>query len=184
MNELNETCLETFPKWLRSLSEDIEALLAVAGSEGVDDGVKRQLIAGINYLFKSLDLIPDGIDDIGYLDDAFVLRISCDLAAKKNLGAAGDDQVSAIKALAGETSLIKEFLGAENYRRLESYTIGLLEGSARGRTVDEIATKEEVWNEFSSEVKAFSKSYEVPSFSREERNLIKLRAFFDAKLPK
>ncbi len=38
--------------------------------------------------------------------------------------------------------------------------------------------------EFLDDVRGFAKSYESPSFSREEKNLIKLKAFFDAKLPK
>ena len=33
-------------------------------------------------------------------------------------------------------------------------------------------------------MRGFAKTYEAPSFAREERNLIKLKAFFDAKLPK
>jgi hypothetical protein len=33
-------------------------------------------------------------------------------------------------------------------------------------------------------VRGFAKAYQPPGFSREEKNLIKLRAFFDAKLPK
>ncbi len=36
---------------------------------------RRYATAGLNYIFKSLDLIPDGIDDIGFCDDAFVIRV-------------------------------------------------------------------------------------------------------------
>jgi hypothetical protein len=38
--------------------------------------------------------------------------------------------------------------------------------------------------DFLEDVRGFAKTYEAPSFSREEKNLIKLKAFFDAKLPK
>jgi hypothetical protein len=37
---------------------------------------------------------------------------------------------------------------------------------------------------FLSDVRGFGKSYQPPSFSRDEKNLVKLKAFFDAKLPK
>lgn len=184
MSDLNEKCLDTFPSWLRSLGEDVEAVLAAAESEGLDEDTKQQLIAGVNYLFKSLDLIPDGIDDIGYLDDAFVLRVASSLVVGPAIEPAGDDKVAAVAALAEQTALVKEFLGEENYERLVRYTKDLRQSSARGRPVTEIVENGDIWREFASEVRNFAKSYESPSFTREEKNLIKLRAFFDAKLPR
>ncbi len=38
--------------------------------------------------------------------------------------------------------------------------------------------------EFVADVRGVAKSYTAPSFSREPKNLIKMRAFFDAKLPR
>ena len=35
-----------------------------------------------------------------------------------------------------------------------------------------------------ADVRGFARSYQAPSFAREMKNLIKLRAFFDAKLPR
>jgi uncharacterized membrane protein YkvA (DUF1232 family) len=156
----------------------------VIEAAGVPDPVRRQLIAGVNYLFKSLDLIPDGIDDIGYLDDAFVLRVAADLVKDGDLGKTAEDKVRSLKVLAGEADLVREFLEASTYDRLVRYTKDLVKGSARGRSVDDIATSPDVFREFASEVRSFSSGYESPSFSREEKNLIKLRAFFEAKLPR
>lgn len=181
MSDLNEMCLDTFPSWLRSLGEDVEAVLAAAESAELDEDSKRLLIAGVNYLFKSLDLIPDGIDDIGYLDDAFVLRVAASLAVSES---SGDDTLAAVTGLGEQTALVKEFLGDETFDRLVRYTKELRQSSARGRSVTEIISNEDIWREFASEVRNFSKSYESPAFSREEKNLIKLRAFFDAKLPR
>jgi len=183
MSDLNEKYLDTFPSWLRSLGEDVETVLAAAETEGIDDDAKRQLVSGVNYLFKSLDLIPDGIDDIGYLDDAFVLRVSASVLGEEVLAGAGD-AAAAMKALADQTSLVEEFLGEETYARLLRYTKELRQSSARGRSVSDIVTQPEVWREFASEVRNFAKGYESPSFTREEKTLIKLRAFFEAKLPR
>ena len=179
MSDLTDKYLDTFPGWLRSLGEDVEAVLSVAEG-GVGDDARRQLVAGINYLFKSLDLIPDGIDDIGYLDDAFVLRVAASLAIESG----DEDKVAAVKALGEEAPFVKEFLGDSTYERLVRYTKDLRKGSARGRSVDDIVTSEDVSREFISEVRSFARGYESPSFSREEKNLIKLKAFFDAKLPR
>ena len=72
--------LEMFPQWLRSLGEDAAQVGDTLAKDAAPDEATRSLVAGLNYIFKSLDLIPDGIDDLGYLDDAFVLRVACALA--------------------------------------------------------------------------------------------------------
>ena len=78
---------------------------------------------------------------------------------------------------------MKDFLAAE-YSRLERYASGLQKGAARGRSVDDIVTKSGVREELLSDARAFSREYAAPPFTREERTLIKLRAFFDARLPR
>ncbi len=179
-SEVDARCLETFPNWLRSLGNDAEAMVDALNAESTPEAARRSLAAGLNYVFKSVDLIPDGIDDIGYLDDAFVLRI-----ASAHAGANGLDlnTVAALQALAGDVDLVKGFLG-DDYARLDVYVQGLKRSAARGRSVDDIINGESVRADFTADVKGFARSYASPSFGREEKNLIKLRAFFDAKLPR
>jgi hypothetical protein len=50
--------------------------------------------------------------------------------------------------------------------------------------VDDILADEAVRADFVADVQGFAREYATPSFSREPKNLIKLRAFFDAKLPR
>lgn len=172
-------CLETFPTWLRTLGADAEAMADALSAE-LPEAARRALASGLNYVFKSVDLIPDGIDDIGYLDDAFVLRVACEQAVA---GGASAEAHPRVAALAGEVPLVKDFLGAE-YPRLEAYVHGLKRGAARGRSVDDILGNEAVRGDFVADVKGFARSYATPTFAREAKNLIKLRAFFDAKLPR
>ena len=73
---LDPRYLEMFPQWLRSLGEDAAQVGDTLSKHASDDEATRSLVAGLNYIFKSLDLIPDGIDDLGFLDDAFVLRVA------------------------------------------------------------------------------------------------------------
>ena len=174
--------LDTFPAWLRALGEDAEKLGSTLEGAGLNDAARESVAGGLNYLFKSLDLIPDGIDDIGYLDDAFVLRVAADLAVAADDGKSAD-ALRAIGPLANDADVVREFLG-KDYARLESYVKGLKKGAARGRSVTDILGDKTVQGEFLSDVRGFAKTYAPPSFGREERNLIKLKAFFDAKLPK
>jgi uncharacterized membrane protein YkvA (DUF1232 family) len=169
--------LEMFPAWLRSLGEDAAALGQIVEGDGPGD-VRKYVVAGLNYLFKSLDLIPDGIDDLGFLDDAFVIRVAAALALAESPSAKTD----VLSRLSDDARAIKEFLGAD-YVRLETYVRGLRKGAARGRTVEDIMTDKAIRDSFTGEVRAWSKAFQAPSFTRDQKTLVKLKAFLGAKLP-
>ena len=170
--------LELFPQWLRSLGEDASQVGDVLAAGAADDDASRALVSGLNYIFKSLDLIPDGIDDLGYLDDAFVLRVACSLA-----GAARPElKQVVVQRLGDDANAIRDFL-AEDFARLEGYVRGLRKGAARGRTVEDVVGDETTRKQFLHEVTAWSAAYQVPTFTRDQKTLVKLKAFLSAKLP-
>jgi uncharacterized membrane protein YkvA (DUF1232 family) len=183
MADTEANYLDVFPDWLRSLGEDAEKLGQLCADAALPEVARQPLAGGVNYIFKSLDLVPDGIDDIGYLDDAFVLRVAADLALREDLSALAPESLRGLNRLAEDAAVIREFL-AEDYGRLEGYVAGLRKVAARGRTVLDVVRGGAVQAAFLSDVRGFARAYQAPSFSREDRNLIKLRAFFDAKLPK
>lgn len=172
--------LEIFPEWLRTLGADVAVLSAALSDEAAPEGARRAIAGALNYVFKSVDLIPDGIDDIGYIDDAFVMRVASAQSVAAGLSA---EAHGAIASLASECEAVKDFLGGD-FARLDRYVTGLQKGAARGRSVDDIVAKPGVREELLSDTRAFSREYAQPSFNRDERTLIKLRAFFDARLPR
>lgn len=169
--------LDIFPEWLRSLGEDAAALGKVA-EHAEDNDVGRYVVGGINYVFKSLDLIADGIDDVGFCDDAFVIRVGAMLAVEADANAANEEIIG---RLAGEAKIVEEFL-EEDYPALVEYVKGLRKGAARGRSVEDIVTSPDVRQTFAQEVSAWAAEYQVPSFTRDVKTLIKLKAFLSAKL--
>lgn len=183
MSEAQANYLDVFPVWLRSLGDDAEKLGQLCANEALPEAARQALASGVNYIFKSLDLVPDGIDDIGYLDDAFVLRVAADLAMREDLSALGPDGLRGLNRLVEEAGVIREFLGSD-YSRLEGYVAGLRKVAARGRSVGDIVRGGAVQAAFLSDVRGFARAYQAPGFTREDKNLVKLRAFFDAKLPK
>jgi len=180
MTELQNRCLDSFPEWLRTLPADARDLAEVIGALGAPDGVRRYVTAGLNYLFKSLDLIPDGIEDLGFLDDAFVIRVAAELALRD--APALRETFPVLDRLAVDTKLVSELLGRDN-ARLEAYVKTLIRGSARGRSVDDILNDEAARSAFLHEVSGWAASYATPSFNRDEKNLVKLQSFLSAKLP-
>ncbi|GMV16738.1 MAG: DUF1232 domain-containing protein [Polyangiaceae bacterium] len=177
MTELDSRCLEAFPTWLRTLGEDARALAALVENESAPAAVRKSSAAALNYLFKSLDLIPDGIEDLGFIDDAFVFRVA---ASRAGAGDAADPVVS---RLAADTGLIRDFLG-DDFSRLEAYVAGLGGTASRGRTVDDILADASVLAVFVREVRTWADGYKEPAFQRDAKNLVKLKSFLCAKLPK
>lgn len=166
--------LDLFPSWLRTLGADVGEVGALV--EKQPEEARRALLGALNYLFKSLDLIPDGIDDLGYLDDAFVLRIAADHALRE--GGSGD----ALTRLAKDAKDIEAFLESD-YARLSDYVLAQRESTARGRNVSDLMTDATLFGSFKGEVTAWAKQYTEPSFTKDVRTLTKLRAFLSAKLP-
>jgi uncharacterized membrane protein YkvA (DUF1232 family) len=179
MTELQTRCLDLFPEWLRTLAADAVELARVLSNPNAPESTRRYIAAGLNYLFKSLDLIPDGIEDLGFLDDAFVVRVAAALALHEH-PASRDEAV--LVRLADDAKLVSELLG-KDYPRLEAYVKTLTRGMARGRTVDEILHDDQVRAAFLHEVTGWAASYETPSFSRDEKNIVKLQSFLSTKLP-
>lgn len=180
MNELDRQCLDTFPEWLRTLGSDAQELAALLEDAEAPEAARRYVTGALNYLFKSLDLISDGIEDLGFLDDAFVVRAAAALAAAEAPTLAQGSSV--LTRLAGEATLIQTFLEGL-YPRLEAYAKRLRTGSARGRSVDEILSDEAVRRDFLNEISGWAVSYEPPTFTRDEKNLVKLKSFLSTQLP-
>ncbi len=178
MTDLETRCLDAFPEWLKSLAQDATDLATLLDDAGIPDSVKRHVASSLNYLFKSLDLIPDGIEDLGFMDDAFVLRVASNMARAKADGA----EYPVVERLSADVATIQELLDRD-YPRLVSYVESLVTGAARGRTTDEIVEDAEIRKQFTSEIRAWAASYDAPAFSRDAKNLVKLTSFLSAKLP-
>lgn len=178
MSTLESRCLESFPDWLRTLSGDASALAALVDSTE-NEVLLQSAVRGLTYLSKSLDLIPDGLEELGYVDDAFVLRVA---AARVPETDRALDESGTISKLAGDAELIREFL-AEDYERLEAFVEGLGSASARGRSVEEASSNPEARAGLASDVRAWAAGYQSPNFSRDPKNLVKLRSFMKHKLP-
>jgi uncharacterized membrane protein YkvA (DUF1232 family) len=181
MSTLEERCLDAFPNWLRSLADDARALGSLLDGDGARV-TERRAASALNYLFKSLDLIPDGLEELGFIDDAFVLRAAADAVRLEAQGELEADATGTLSRLASDAELIREFLGGE-YGRLSKYVLGLEQSSVRGRNVASILADRELRADFEREVREWAEGYVAPGFTRDQRNLVKLRAFLLAKLP-
>src|SRR5690242_7643416 len=104
MSTLDSRCLDAFPNWLRSLAEDAQKLGGLLEQADTPPAALSSAAAALTYLFKSLDLIPDGLEDLGFIDDAFVLRVAAAQVASDEWDGSG-----VLAKLAAEAELIREF---------------------------------------------------------------------------
>jgi uncharacterized membrane protein YkvA (DUF1232 family) len=170
--------LEAFPAWLKSLADDAQKLAAVVENSSAPSGARLSAASALNYLFKSLDLIPDGLEDIGFIDDAFVFRVAASTVSAED---AQSDASGALARLGTDAELIREFLG-DVYPRLAAYVAELGKAKVRGRSVADVLGDEAVLADFVREVRQWASGYQSPAFHRDDKNLVKLRSFLNAKL--
>jgi len=177
MSSPESRCLESFPLWLRTLGDDARALSALLETSE-SEAVIRATASALTYLFKSVDLIPDGLEDLGYMDDAFVVRVACTHTAEDERSQEGH---AILQRLADEARLIHEFLG-DDYAALERHVDGLESASARGRSVAEVVQSAEARSGLARDVREWASTYGTPGFGRDAKNLVKLRSFLKTKL--
>jgi hypothetical protein len=91
-------------------------------------------------------------------------------------------QAPVLARLAKDSDLIAELLESD-YGRLVGYVKTLPRLTARGRSVDDILCDERGRGTYVGEVTAWAKSYLSPSLTRDEKTLVRLRAFLGTKLP-
>ena len=179
MDDSTRQALNSLPEWLQSLADDLTAVASLLKNAQLPEELRLWLASAVGYVFKSVDLIPDGIDDLGYLDDAFVLRI----AAARALEEMSEGPAPApLTQLADGTSHIKKLLGSD-YARLEDFVAGLRIAVVRGKSPSDIVQDGAVAVQVCDEVASFARSYVAPPFAQDERTLIKLKSFLSAKLP-
>ncbi len=177
MSSLENRCLDSFPAWLRALAEDTRELSVLLETTELTM-VRAAAASALTYLTKSLDLIPDGLEELGYLDDAFVLRVA---AACVPLEEREQEPSGVVSRLAADAELIAQFLG-DDYARLTEFVAGLASLSARGHSVEQLLSEPEARAALAQEVRHWADGYPPPNFTRDTKSLVKVRAFLRAKL--
>jgi uncharacterized membrane protein YkvA (DUF1232 family) len=172
--------LDLFPEWLRSLGTDVKQLAQALCDDRLDSEARIWIAGALNHLLKSVDLIPDGVEDLGYMDDAFVLRRSVAEVVKQ--GAAAAEHHPVIARLSAESADVDAFL-EDDAPRLGEYVSGLRIATVRGRSPSAIVEDAQLAAQVAEDAASWAESYACPTFFRDEKTLVKLKAFLSTKLP-
>ncbi len=166
MADFESRCLDAFPQWLESLADDARSVVGWLGDDRLGPSARHRLAGAIGYLMRSVGLVQDGIEDLGYLDDACVLRV----AAARAVALSGDPEAwdAGLLRLSEAASLVRELLG-EDYSRLEA-------------DVERLAV-EDLGPDFDRDFREWANGYVPPEWRRDPKNLVKLKSFVQHRLP-
>jgi uncharacterized membrane protein YkvA (DUF1232 family) len=176
MDQSSQRRLEVFTQWLKALPADVKALASILALREPEP-VRVAVVSALVYLTRNLDLIPDGIEGIGYLDDAFVLRTASALAVES----VGVGAPTAIRRLARDNDLVQEFLGSD-YARFRTYVVGLRDHVAKGRTAVQIAASDELAKAIVAEANDWCGEYKESPLKKDPAELDRLQMFMKSKL--
>ena len=168
--------LEVFSLWLKTLPADVRAMASLL-SPREPESVRVYVASALTYLTRNLDLIPDGIEGIGYLDDAFVIRTASALAVEH----VGVGAPTSLRRLAQDNDVVKSFLGAE-YGRFRIYVMGLRDYVSKGRSAVQVAANDELSRGIAAEAVEWCGEYKESPLKKDPAELERLGTFLRSKL--
>jgi hypothetical protein len=179
----------SFASWLSQLGNDTEAHCRLLEQADVPDGARRLAAECLNHLLRAVELIPEGVEALGYLENAFAFRVLAERALRDDPRLAAADPSGTLARLNEEAGELARFLGDEDHARLRSWAVRNAQ-LARGRQLQDLlqdtaadALEAETARAAAlEEARAWAHAYRTPSFGAGEQDLTKLRAFLKTRL--
>ena len=170
--------LPTFGGWLHTLGEDVLSLAHLLESPDAPEPFRAASAESLSYLLRAADLIPEGIEQLGYLEVAFAFRA---LARR----AIGEVEVGSLEGrvprLAAEAALVVDFL-EDDLAPFWEMVFAPAALSREGRPAADLLEDAELRATTLEQARAWVELYRAPELSEGEEELVKLRSFFRTRL--
>jgi uncharacterized membrane protein YkvA (DUF1232 family) len=186
--------LRTFQSWLDAMPSEVHAMSQLLELDDTPGAVRQASAEGLAYLLRSVELIPEGLEDLGYLDDLFAFRVLAERAVQAEPSSLqssdGDitpqspawlDPSGTLARLAADAEIVAEFLG-DDYRRLTAATFASKGQRPAGARAEELISDADVRAAALAEARAWAESYRAPKLASGAEELVKIRSFFRTKL--
>jgi hypothetical protein len=175
------SCLRTFSRWLEGMPAEVTALCDVLEnapeSPSVPEECRRASAESLALLIRSIQLIPDGIEALGYLENLFAFRAIMRDAAT-GLDTPADDTS---RRLAAEAELVAGFLG-DDFGRLRQATRDAREHTRAGQRATDLLVDAERRSAAIAQLRAWARAYRAPELAPTEAEALKLRSFLRVRL--
>jgi hypothetical protein len=175
--------LPLFSGWLRSLGEDVLSLANRLESEDTPGPFRQVSAEALQYLLRSAGLIPEGLEELGYLEVAFAFRVLARRAADDNPELIAGASETRLARLAEEADVVAEFLSDDMSLFAEaSLAPGAVtyQGSSPSVLLDDAERRASVLGE----ARGWAEAYSPPEPSEGAEELVKIGSFFRTRLRK
>jgi hypothetical protein len=173
--------LPTFAGWLRTMGEDVLSLANQLESSEAPEPFRRVSAEALQFLLRSAELIPDGLEAFGYLEAAFAFRVLAGHALDDHpeLGEPGAE--GRVSRLAADRGLVAEFLG-EDTARFEALALAPAATTRAGRSAADVLTDDALRAEVLRDAREWVEHYRAPELGDGREELVKIGAFFRTRL--
>jgi hypothetical protein len=172
--------LPAFSGWLRSIGEDVLSLANLLEAEDTPEPIRMVGAEALQSLLRSSDLIPEGLEALGYLEVAFALRARAARALSAHPELA-EVSSSRLPSLGADAALVGEFLG-EDLPRFEELAFGPTASTWAGRAAPEVLRDEDLRAALLRDVREWVEQYRPPELADGPEELVKISSFFRTRL--
>jgi hypothetical protein len=170
--------LPAFGGWLHTLGEDVLSLAHLLESPDAPEPFRSASAESLSYLLRVADLIPEGIEQLGYLEVAFAFRA----LARRAMGDAEPSSLEGrVPRLAVEAATVVDFL-EEDVALFWEMVFAPAALSRVGRPASDVLEDEELRVTTLQQARAWVEQYRAPELSEGEEELVKIRSFFRTRL--
>jgi uncharacterized membrane protein YkvA (DUF1232 family) len=159
----NASFFGTLVRWIVSLPIDIKILIEMIGDNQLDMKARSLAVGTIAYLIAAIDMIPDTIPALGYVDDVLVLHIALAIILQIDPERAEhyrEKYPSTIGAIDEQVQLLTDTLGAL-YSWLKAFVENLSRRGYKGQSAEEAAQSEETREEIFDDAMIFAAGINV-----------------------
>lgn len=149
--------------WLKSLPTDLKILIEMIGDDDLDLKARSSAVGIIIYILSPIDLIPEKIPILGYIDDVIILRIALAVILEIDANRAEyyrEKYPETFDVLDEQIVLLKQTLGAL-YSWLKALVEKLPKRRFHGKSAEDVASSEQSREEMFDEVMEYAANVNV-----------------------
>jgi hypothetical protein len=173
--------LPAFAGWLRAMGEDVLSLANLLESLETPEPVRQVSAEALQYLLRASDLIPEGLEPLGYLEVAFAFRLLGERALLDHPELAEPGAEGRVPRLAADAALVAEFLG-DDLPLFAQLALDPAASTRAGHAAPELLTDDELRASALREAREWVERSGAPELADGSEELVKIGAFFRTRL--
>jgi hypothetical protein len=173
--------LPTFAGWLRTMGEDVLSLANLLESAEAPEPFRQVSAEALQYLLRAADLIPEGLEPLGYLEVAFAFRVLAERALLEHPELAEPGAEGRVPRLAADATLVAEFLGDDLPHFLQ-LALAPAASTRAGRAATDLLTDDELRGSALREAREWVELSGAPDLADGSEELVKIGSFFRTRL--